>query len=657
MRHTGNFFLSNNTTIQLSREVGSGGEGGVYLVHGRPEVVAKIYHRPPDKEKALKLAAMIQMSANLTDISAWPLDTLHSSPRGPVCGFLMPQVQGHLPVHKLYSPRDRKHNFPSADWGFLVSTACNVAAAIETAHEAGVVIGDINENGVLVGHNTLVRFIDCDSFQLTRNGSTFHCTVGVPLYTAPELIGKNLGRITRTTNHDAFGLAILIFHLLMMGRHPFAGRYSGREDMPIDRAITTFRYAYGRLAHTKNMAPPPNAPPITLVPSSIENLFEAAFSENAANARPSAKVWAGELAALGRSLTRCDKSPIHTYFSGVARCPWCELETNANVVYFVAALGLTSSFLGDSKEAASSFESVLSRIRALPLPLVPQFADPATMHPTGRSVEAGARSTFNPKVVFRIVGLGILLLLFVTYPSAWLLWAIAVIVVWSSTSSAGWSSPLSKEIARRRAEYQRIEGHLQALIEAASAHSGLTELNQLYIRFSEIERSYRGLPAWKTKEEEKIRTTARQRQLENFLDRFPIRSSDISGIGDTRKALLRSFGIETAADVSESTIMGIRGFGPGLTSNLLHWRNQFASRFVFDSSKAITNEDAQQLDLRMRQFRNDLVRQAVDAGNQIERGRNGVLVKIAEIKKAIDQTAALVAQAREDVKVAQELAN
>ena len=37
--------------------------------------------------------------------------------------------------------------------------------------------------------------------------------------------------------HDRFGLALVVFHLLFMGRHPFAGRYQHADDMPIEQAI------------------------------------------------------------------------------------------------------------------------------------------------------------------------------------------------------------------------------------------------------------------------------------------------------------------------------------------------------------------------------------------------------------------------------------
>ena len=75
--------------------------------------------------------------------------------------------------------------------------------------------------------NALVVLIDCDSFQVNTNGRCYPCEVGVPLYTPPELQKKSFRELIRTRNHDRFGLAILIFQLLFVGRHPYAGRYLG----------------------------------------------------------------------------------------------------------------------------------------------------------------------------------------------------------------------------------------------------------------------------------------------------------------------------------------------------------------------------------------------------------------------------------------------
>src|SRR5205814_7863741 len=74
-------------------------------------------------------------------------------------------------------------------------------------------------------HDALPIFalIDCDSFEITDGKTVFPCMVGVPTYTPPELQGQSFQGVRRTKQHDAFGLAVLIFHMLFLGRHPFAG--------------------------------------------------------------------------------------------------------------------------------------------------------------------------------------------------------------------------------------------------------------------------------------------------------------------------------------------------------------------------------------------------------------------------------------------------
>ena len=62
-----------------------------------------------------------------------------------------------------------------------------------------------------------------------------------------------------------------------MGRHPFAGRYLGRGDMPVERSITEGRFAYGLHADRVQMTPPPHSLRLSQVPDEIAGLFERAF--------------------------------------------------------------------------------------------------------------------------------------------------------------------------------------------------------------------------------------------------------------------------------------------------------------------------------------------------------------------------------------------
>ncbi len=272
-----------NRRVDLGSQLGVGGEGAVYEVVGRPSSVAKVYHKPPDSRKEQKFRAMASLARpDLLAVAAWPTATLHQTPQGPLVGVLMPRVSEHKEVHTLYSPAHRKKDFPTADWAFLIQTAMNCAVAFEIIHRGGHVIGDVNQSNVLISSKAMVQLIDCDSYQVQAGTQSFPCEVGVPLYTPPELQGQSFRGVVRTHNHDRFGLAVLIFHLLFVGRHPFSGRPLTRGELPIEKAIKEFRFAYSRAAAQLQIAPPPQAPLLGIVPAEVGRLFERAFSTHSA---------------------------------------------------------------------------------------------------------------------------------------------------------------------------------------------------------------------------------------------------------------------------------------------------------------------------------------------------------------------------------------
>lgn len=203
----------------------------------------------------------------------------------------MPRIESHQPIHKLYSPAHRKIDFARADWSFLIHTARNLAAALETIHAAGHVVGDLNQGNIYVSNEATVKLIDCDSIQIQLNGTAYLCEVGVAHFTPPELQNKTFHGVLRRPNHDNFGLAVLSFHLLFMGRHPFAGRYLGMGEMPIEKAILESRFAFSKKAESRQMEPPPNTFPLECASKPIANLFERAFDSQSGyrDSRPTAE--------------------------------------------------------------------------------------------------------------------------------------------------------------------------------------------------------------------------------------------------------------------------------------------------------------------------------------------------------------------------------
>ncbi len=339
------FLDSHGNTVRLGKRVGSGGEGDVFELLSEPgTTVAKIYKKPltPDKQEKLRLMAR-GCNDELKGISAWPTDVLYTRPGGPVAGFLMPRIADAEPIHKVYGPTHRKETFPHADWRFLVRAAKNLAAAFYVIHKYGYVIGDVNEGNILVNDKACVRLIDCDSFQVRSCERLYYCEVGVAQFTPPEIQTSGDFRHERTENHDNFGLAVLIFQLLFLGRHPYAGVYPGKEDMPLEKAIAGFRFAYGRNAAKRSIAPPPNSVGPAIVPDQIAELFERAFAESGARngGRPTAEDWWDVLDPFEARLRRCSADSVHHYYAGLSSCPWCRLEDASGVLLFLSADSIT----------------------------------------------------------------------------------------------------------------------------------------------------------------------------------------------------------------------------------------------------------------------------------------------------------------------------
>ena len=245
----------------------------------------------------------------------------------------MPNIQGYAPIHRLYNPGERKRHFPNADWSFLVATARNVAAAFATIHSRGHIIGDVNQNNLLVSKNTTIQLLDCDSFQITTSQNIYLCEVGVAHFTPPELQSiQSFNRQIRTTNHDNFGLALLCFHLLLMGRHPFAG---GADS--IEEAIKKLLFPYSNTAQSKNLKPPPNSLGLSVLSQELGIYFEESFSTiGISKCRPEAKDWVIALDKLLKHLTQCQREVGHKYYSGLQQCPWCTLEQKSGIIYFIS---------------------------------------------------------------------------------------------------------------------------------------------------------------------------------------------------------------------------------------------------------------------------------------------------------------------------------
>lgn len=363
-----------------------GGEGAVFDVVGMPDLVAKLYNKPQNRDRCDKLRAMANLcSPELLRIAAWPKATLHNGNPSSVDGILMPRIADHVEIHHLYSVAQRKKEFPEADWGFLLHTARNCAIAFESIHQHGHVVGDVNQKNVMVSRKGIVALVDSDSFQVKEGARVFRCGVGVPEYTPPELHGKSFASLDRTANHDNFGLAVLVFHLLMMGRHPFSGVPQVNADIPIEKAIQEGLYAYAR--NPTKLKPPPHIPPVSMLDSVTLERFERAFGSAD---RPTATEWRATLDAAMKRLVRCKNDPRHSYLEPHGKCPWCQLIALARVMFFLPGLGASAPAFRPEE-----IEQLIRKLAGMQLAFA-TYTRPKPVHPIRVSLPPELKAVRKP---------------------------------------------------------------------------------------------------------------------------------------------------------------------------------------------------------------------------------------------------------------------
>jgi DNA-binding helix-hairpin-helix protein with protein kinase domain len=601
---------STGKAIALGPEVGRGGEGVVYELASNPTLVAKIYHRPLDITRATKISAMILTgNPEILKIAAWPLAVLHD--KGGVVGLLMRKVaRSDEPVHELYTPKSRLRKFPEARWDFLLHVASNVARGFAAIHNAGHVVGDVNHGNILVSSSGTNTFIDCDSFQIQADGRIFLCPVGVPPYTPPELQNRQFNTVTRTKNHDAFGLAVLIFQLLFMGRHPFAGRFSGRGEMPIERAIAEFRFPYGRMAAKYQMRPPPSTLLLDQIPSALGDNFERAFSPEAASgaARPTPMEWLAAIGQLQHHLSRCTRNKVHVYSSHLSACPWCGIETQGILLFIdVRSVGFESAFNVDQLWRTLESLPALGVLAPIPTPqnsAVPSLV-PQEFLERGRSRRKRIWAGVTIVVATVCLAVGFRL----DSPYAWGLIIASIAVAFFLPRK------LNKQRAATGAVVQEWERRYQDLQNKYAAECGdqpfLTKMQTLEPLWAE----YKDLPLLRQRKLQELEKNKHAIQLNQFLDTFSVRTARILKVGDGRKQMLISYGIDSAADVTWESLDRVPGIGPKIARSIMEWRKGQEGKFRFDPQKAVPRVEIEKLDREIR-ARQSQLEQSLKSGVQ-----------------------------------------
>lgn len=545
-------YTSQGALIALEKELARGGEGSIHIVQKSNNHLLKLAHKPFTPDQQIKIREMVRLkSERIVKIPAWPVDTAHEKPNGDIIGFFMQKMSGKA-IHLLYGPKSRMAEFPDADWSFLIHVASNVARCVNNVHQFDVIIGDINHGNMLVSPSGLVTLIDTDSFQICVGNQLMLCGVGIETHTPPELQGVDFRTTPRTRDHDNFGLAVIIFQLLFLGRHPFSGRYLNGQPS-LEEAIQQRLFAYGLDSRSRGVEPPPSTLPLEAVPT-LMMLFQRAFLAKG-SPRPTPTEWIDALGKLLQNLKVCASHGGHRYPTSLQHCPWCEIE-------------------GQAKTSLFPFPSVVRQINLFD---IEAFWKQVTIIPVLASLGI---LTLEPLPDVQISS-----------------WAQEQKQLYAS----GWKFLLAKiglceerrvaiESAKYRLEtcqkeWSALEYRWRSEKSRELMLSLISEIDLLKTKFTEATK-IRQL---------RLNTlqTDFQNQVQRFLDKHRIQNANIGSIGPKRKQTLRSSGIETAGQITKIALCDLKGFGDESTRTMLNWRKSIERRFVFDSTHGVDPQDIQ----------------------------------------------------------------
>jgi DNA-binding helix-hairpin-helix protein with protein kinase domain len=630
--------------IRLTAVLGRGGEGVVYGIAASNDYVAKIYHKPLSADRSAKIQLMSSFSNQVVkQVSAWPVGLILKKSGREAIGLVMPKIMNRKDIHKLYSPKSRRAEFKRADWRLLIRASVNTARSFRAIHSTGCVIGDVNEGSVLVAEDATVRLIDCDSFQIIANGKRFPCEVGVETFTPPELQGKNLREVVRTENHDNFGLAVMIFLLLFMGRHPFAGRFLGRGDMPIPKAISELRFAYSAMRADVQMDKPPGTPPLAIVGDEVAFLFERAFAKQMVQGgRPEPAEWVQALSNLEKKLKQCGSNPSHWHHKETA-CPWCPMEASTGVELFPFVQTIPGGTMLDLTVLWRQIDSLHS-------PGSPPQIQLTSPQPSAEALAlAGSYQRANLLAfgVSLIIGaLGVFGGLKAPAPLLLLFGALL-----SFFGARKWLDR-SSEIYKFRDAKAKAEITWNQANKAWTERTGSNLFDEKKQQVLRLRQAIDYLPTLRTTKLDQLRKSLKQAQLIRFLDNFEIDKAQLDGIGDGRKRTLESYGIETAADLLNSAVESVPGFGPVLCGTLYNWRRSLEARFSFNPAIGVDRRDIDKIEQEVATERRKLEQEVRTGFGELVQLHTRILGARSQLKGPVEAAYAEYLQASANYKAA-----
>lgn len=207
-----------HVSVVLEEELGRGGRGSVYAVHGGKKAV-KVFKGQSRTERRRKKVACERNLAKTCDASvAWPLEDVFEN--GEWAGYTMKRIFGR--------GLDEVSHDEDVSFVDRVGYALEVCLIVDELHKSGVVMGDLSLSNFVAswGRRSKVVAIDPDSFQIKDDEAGLCYPTTESREKSLEMIRQGaLGTYFLTSRSDDFLLACAVFELLF-GVHPLDGERS-----------------------------------------------------------------------------------------------------------------------------------------------------------------------------------------------------------------------------------------------------------------------------------------------------------------------------------------------------------------------------------------------------------------------------------------------
>jgi len=231
-------------------ELGAGGEGRVFAVAGRPDIVYKEYlYRDDASRQEHSLVRLIQaagvLDAALARSSLGPISSVAAWPRtivrehGIFVGFLMPRIPkqfmvelriGNAPTsferplewndltyESMKNPNRRMSIAYPHDILLRARLAHAFSMLVGVAHDNGIVLGDISGKNLLwsIANGPAIYLIDTDGFRMRFSGGVSSSKQ------SPDWIDHTLNGRETTIDSDRFKLGLAVYRAIFAARNEY----------------------------------------------------------------------------------------------------------------------------------------------------------------------------------------------------------------------------------------------------------------------------------------------------------------------------------------------------------------------------------------------------------------------------------------------------